>query len=121
MARSVLKYLLIAFTTLSGSVCLAQDLNELNFGNCGFAGSEIMSSDYSCQQVQQRSDSGIKKEALVQLAVMAWGLLTGVSDYDRATHLGPETASLNDGQRLEPRFSLSAQSDDVLLTVAYEF
>lgn len=121
MARSILKYLLIAFTSLWGSACLAQDLNELGFGNCGFAGSDIMTSDYSCQQVQQRRDMSIEKEALVQLAAMAWDLLTGQEESDAASNLGPKPASLNDGQKLEPRFSLSAHSDEVLVTVAYDF
>lgn len=123
MLKPILKSVLAIVTCIMTGACFAQDADNLSLGNCGFAGPEFMTNDYSCQQFQQRSDSGIKKEALLHLVSVAWEFITG-EDADThavAENFGRPQASLNEGQKFEPRFRLSAQSDEVLLTVAYDF
>lgn len=122
MVNPILKYFLAVVICVFSGVCLAQDMEDLSLGNCGFAGPEFMTTDYTCHQIQQRSDSGVKREALAHLASMAWGFLTGQeTGQDTAENFGREANSLNEGQKLEPKFSLDAHGDEVFLTVAYEF
>ncbi|MDX1692670.1 MAG: hypothetical protein R3208_02825 [Ketobacteraceae bacterium] len=122
MVNPILKSVLAVLTCIMAGTCFAQDMSDVSFGNCGFAGPEFMTSDYNCHQIQQRSDNGVKKEALLHLASMAWDLITGdTEEKDTAENFGVEQASLNEGQKLEPRFSLSAESDELYLTVSYEF
>lgn len=123
MIKPILNSVLAMVTCLMTGACFAQDMENMTLGNCGFAGSDFMTNHYSCHQIQRRSDNGIRKEALLQLASAAWGLITGQDSdqQDAADNFGKPQASLNEGQKLEPRFSLSAQSDEVLFTVAYEF
>lgn len=122
MIKSVFKSMLALVTLVASSICSAENLSDLSLGNCGFAGPEFMTNDYNCHQIQQRSDTGIKREALVQLASMAWGWITGKSaEEDPVEHWDQQQASLNKGNKFEPKFALKAHSDDVYLTVAYEF
>lgn len=122
MVNPILKHFLAVVICVFSGVCLAQDSEDMSLGNCGFAGPDIMTTHYTCQQIQQRSDSGVKREALAQLASMAWGLLTGKqTTEDAADNFGTEKESLNSGQKMEPKFSLDAHGDELFLTVAYEF
>lgn len=123
MVKSLTKQCMMGLVAmLFANLCIADDLANVSLGNCGFAGPEHLTDSFFCKESSNYSSNAVKKQAALQLVSMAWNWFTGAeSNVAEQGYLGKQQADLNEGQRLEPKFSLSAHSDELYLTVAYEF
>lgn len=102
------------------NVCVAETKGDMHLGSCGFAGAEYLANDYSCNH-HSSSNYHIKKEAAKQILSMAWKWMTGAQPTNAAAqYFEARGHKIADGA-IEPKFGVSAQSDELYLTVAYEF